>query len=577
VTLAGSGNDTGGGSIASYTWTQTAGPTVSLSSATTAAPTFTAPTGAASVTLTFSLTVIDNGGLGSSADTVNISVQAGVTITGTVTFARIPFKAIPLTGLDYLNAQQNPARLITVEAINAGNSTVVSTATTDTNGNYSMLVPGSTSLAMRARAEMVSSPSYQFVVRDVDNSAEPYTYTGSAFNSGSGTFANLDIPSGWSTLGSSTGERASAPFAILDTVYKAYNLILSVAPTATFPVLTLDWAPSNPGGQTFYDNDGGGDNRRINLAGEVDVDTDEFDQHVIAHEFGHYIEDRFSRSDSLGGVHAAGDRLDMRVAFGEGFGYAFACMVLNDSVPRDSFGNGQSQDGFFSVETNNASPNPGWYNEGTAQEILWDVFDNNADAADNVALGFDPIWQVLISDQKTTPANTSIFPFITALKLQNASLATAIDSIVSNKGIVSASMDAYGTTETDNAGVANPGVLPIYAPIGIGSGPVTVRSTANFGTENKLGNHRHLRLDVSSTSNVRITAVSGTQGRDVDIYVLKQGATVIAGEAFGDEDFTTTLQPGTYVLDTYDCDNAGCGNDPPSPAAVDITVTITPN
>ena len=65
-------------------------------------------------------------------------------------------------------------------------------------------------------------------------------------------------------------------------------------------------------------------------------DTDEFDQHVIAHEFGHYIENNFSRADNIGGSHGLGDKLDPRVAFGEGFGYAFAAIVLNDPVARDS-------------------------------------------------------------------------------------------------------------------------------------------------------------------------------------------------------------------------------------------------
>ena len=40
---------------------------------------------------------------------------------------------------------------------------------------------------------------------------------------------------------------------------------------------------------------------KIVLTAEVGTDTDEFDQHVIAHEFGHYIEHNFSRADNIGG------------------------------------------------------------------------------------------------------------------------------------------------------------------------------------------------------------------------------------------------------------------------------------
>ena len=62
------------GTIESYSWTQTAGPSVTLSGADSATPTFTAPdVGADGDTLTFELTVTDNDGA-TSTDTVNIVV-----------------------------------------------------------------------------------------------------------------------------------------------------------------------------------------------------------------------------------------------------------------------------------------------------------------------------------------------------------------------------------------------------------------------------------------------------------------------------------------------------------------------
>ncbi len=76
VTLDGSGTDDDG-TIASYAWTQPSGTTVSLSSTTTAAPTFTAPD--AATDLVFSLIVTDNDGAVSAADTVTIFVNAPIT------------------------------------------------------------------------------------------------------------------------------------------------------------------------------------------------------------------------------------------------------------------------------------------------------------------------------------------------------------------------------------------------------------------------------------------------------------------------------------------------------------------
>jgi K319-like protein len=51
---------TPGATITSYSWTQTAGPAVSLTGANTVTPTFVAPTVTAQTELAFSLTVTDS-------------------------------------------------------------------------------------------------------------------------------------------------------------------------------------------------------------------------------------------------------------------------------------------------------------------------------------------------------------------------------------------------------------------------------------------------------------------------------------------------------------------------------------
>ena len=76
VTLDGSGSTDPEGDTLSYSWKQRAGSSVTLSSATVASPTFTAPLSA--TTLTFRLTVTDSHGL-SDTDTVDIVVNRAPT------------------------------------------------------------------------------------------------------------------------------------------------------------------------------------------------------------------------------------------------------------------------------------------------------------------------------------------------------------------------------------------------------------------------------------------------------------------------------------------------------------------
>jgi len=83
VTLAGSGIDSDG-TIASYLWTQTAGPAVALVNANGATSTFTAPQVTADTVLAFQLTVTDNNGATATATTtVTVANVKGVDLVVT--------------------------------------------------------------------------------------------------------------------------------------------------------------------------------------------------------------------------------------------------------------------------------------------------------------------------------------------------------------------------------------------------------------------------------------------------------------------------------------------------------------
>jgi hypothetical protein len=588
------------GSVASYAWTQTAGTAVTLTGGTTALPTFPAPTVTTATTLTFSLIVTDNRGGVSVADTVNVVVNAplaGTTnVAGTITFVRIP--TTETTGLNYAAPQNRPARGVLVRAVNTNNQAVLATGTTVNDGSYVLNVAKTTPIRIEVVSQMTKTgalPNWNFRVQNGVPGDAPYVYTDNVtFDSSAAGAHDVNIPSGFNTTGTVTGTRASAPFAVLDTIYQGVQTILGAAPTTNFPTLVLDWEATNPAGETFFTitpvNNVPVQN--IVLSAEVAADTDEFDQHVIAHEFGHYIEHNYSRADNIGGGHGLGDKLDIRTAFGEGFGYAFAAIVLNDPVAKDTAVQaGTRFTSRFDVDDNppagSSDSNGCWCSESSVWSILWDVYDSGAEANDAVALGFTPIWSVLTNAQKNTPALTSIFSFIAALKAANTTSASAIDTLVATQNITSSNIDEFGSTET-HAPIAPPTIasiaaLPVYTNATVGGGAVVVQNVNDAGLYNKVGNHRFVRFTVPSSQLVTITLTTSNPAADADpdFVLFRNGVSLLpfpAGQS-GDPGIETTqinLQPATYVLDVYDCAN-GCESNPVEGTPGDYALTVTIN
>lgn len=157
VTLNGTGSFTGQGQnepdqTLNYAWTQTGGPNVNLSSTSAASPAFTAPTlaaGDADLALTFSLIVTDDLGLSSTADSVTITVVAGLpvvlsggpdAITGTEPFTVIATFAKPVTGFDSLT-NDVIATNGSISAITGGPSVYTLTIVPTGSGDVSIFIP----------------------------------------------------------------------------------------------------------------------------------------------------------------------------------------------------------------------------------------------------------------------------------------------------------------------------------------------------------------------------------------------------------------------------------------------------
>jgi len=507
------------------------------------------------------------GNTATASRTVNVVVSGGfVTISGVVTYDKVPSNS-DYIGLDYNNITQEYVKSVVIEAID-GSNTPIAFTTTNALGQYSLSVPADTAVKIRVSAKMLQAgtPNWDVKVVDNTNSNALYVMEGSLVSSGlTDSQRNLHAPSGWS--GSAyTSIRVAAPFAIVDSVYSAMNRVLSADANTVFPPLTVNWSVNNVPSNTMNVSVGqigtshySGSN--LYILGDADNDTDEYDDHVVTHEWGHYYEDKFSRSDNIGGSHSGDDHLDIRVAFGEGWGNAFAAMALDDPIYFDTLDASQASGFFFDIESG-TSTTKGWYSESSIERILYDIYDQADDGSDSLSFGFGPIHQVFTGAEKTTGAFTSIFTFIDALKDENGADAGTIDTIVSSENIATIT-DIFGTGRT-NLESAYP-----YKDLTIGSS-VAITLSDQFGSYNKLSNRKYIKFTIATagTYTIRVAQTNGTNS-DPDFYLFDTSPfnriSVSEGTAAGVEQKSVTLEVGEYLLDVADFKNV---------SNVQLTVTI---
>ncbi len=519
---------------------------------------YTAPTTTTNLTDTCTATVSDAAGnevtTSFTANVTGVATPTSVTISGKITFDLVPLNTVT-NGLDYNATVITPSRGVTVQAVNSAN-TVLATDVTDENGDYSVDVDLNTDVRIRALSEMISTTGAQWDVKVVSNdSNDIYAIQGSLTSSGTtNSTRNLRARSGWGGT-SYTGNRAAAPFAILDSIYKAVDKFAAVDPDIIFPPLFVDWGPDNNEG-SFYSQG------RITILGDENNDTDEYDDHVVVHEWGHYFEDQLSRADSIGGQHSITSRLDPRVAFGEGFGNALSGMILDDPFYRDSNGTQQASGFSVNVESNNNS-NSGWFNEGSVQSILYDLYDSDDDGSDSVSLGLGPIYELLVNPAYTgADYFTTIFLFADQFKADNPGDAAALDALLSAQSIDGTGPNGAGETNDGNVGGISR-VLPVYNTISQGQ-TITICSVDDAGEYNKLGIRAYIEFTPTATGNytLNMTKTSGPAARDPDFNIFDSGTLVAQGRDDSTtnqlEELTTQLTGGTkYIIDAFDWQNIG--------------------
>jgi hypothetical protein len=273
--------------------------------------------------------------------------------------------------------------------------------------------------------------------------------------------AEADVNLGTALTAVADGDVLGAAFNILDQLYEA-NVYLraQIGGFTSAPKVLAYWERGyNP--NSYFGSTSGlsfylpGYSRLFILGGQDgdlnSSDTDHFDNSVIIHEYGHFLEDALFNSDSPGGSHNGNKIIDPRLAWSEGWGDFFQAAVLYgaSSTPyyTDTMGNDDgTTDMYFhtSLETPPlsggactglgdcpAGAGEGNFREFSVARLLWDSVDSTSDTqfsyTDNLSGKFSQIWGVLVSG--TNGFNDPVFAFRNAghLHLGLSALYTSTD------------------------------------------------------------------------------------------------------------------------------------------------------
>lgn len=436
------------------------------------------------------LTACGGGGSSSPDGGPDIPVENPVTLSGQISFDRVPHQSDGV-GLDYSSTYSAPARWVEVVALDADNNELAS-AQTDSQGRYQLQVPPNSIFHLEALARSVreqTSLRWDVEVRNGRASGDPvYRLIGDELNSGSqNLIIDLHAASGWD--GSSYSEvRSAAPFAILDSVGEIHRRMLDSGVELNLGSLDMFWSTANQNG-SFYRTD----SKSIEIAGRENRDTDEFDEHVIIHEWWHYFEHQISRGDVIGGSHSLTVPLELRTAFSEGFGNAWASIILEDPLYRDANGAQQSNGFTLDVEDGVLS-DPGWHNEGSVHQVIYDLMDSANEAGDFLALDLGELLSLLMSpDYRQQPGLTGIHSFGTVLANQLPDAENSFSLLLDAMEIQGRGYFASAETgQPDNLNYA----LPIYREMRPDDPPLEFCVHNQTGEYNRVQNRQLVRLVV---------------------------------------------------------------------------------
>ena len=350
-----------------------------------------------------------------------------VTLTGSVT-AVAPTVDTTSGAHNYAATRSFTVKGVVVELLDRdANGAVLRDTNTDTAGRYSFAgLDAGRNVTVRVKAQLsktratgaTTGAQWNLAVRDNTSTSSPkamYVLDSAPVTTIAAGTQTADIVAslGFTADGTAGPDaaRQSAPFSILEIAYSAMTKIEATDPNVVFPEVNFYWSPKNVGtngnkelGQidTSHYADSG-TLAGVFILGKADVDTDEFDQGVIGHEFGHWLQSVLSSSDNPGGSHATTEFKDASLAYGEGYGTAVGGLLSGSPFYIDTSGVKQSGGGVTNLDLPTAAGvRKGFYSEESVQHVMYQIGKRH---------GFTAFWRA-VSAMRADHYSSTVFAFL---------------------------------------------------------------------------------------------------------------------------------------------------------------------
>jgi hypothetical protein len=464
------------------------------------------------------------------------------------TFAQRPGQAlfqkveVLESGLDPNRTTLVPIRGARVEVWDPRTEQALSVSEPDDDGMFTLVVPDRGGLKVRVLSRLRAGD-----IRVLDNMAGGQIYS---------LTDDIGNPRDTTRIELIDTTRQAGAFNILDNIQRANAQVALSDPQFTPPPLTIYWSEKNNESVLLRLTNGELRSTFFKLStntayilGDRNIDSDEFDDSVILHEYAHMLAARFSRDDSPGGPHTVGDYLDPRLAWSEGWANFFSSAVRGTSLYIDSKGPGIPSLRYDLEEDIPPNDRPGYWSEASVSGLLWDLLDENQDNVDTAQFPFSAIWAAFTDLRNVRYVYLPFF--LETFLARNPGFSDALRAMVIRRGNIDFQPDVRPSV-----------AYPFPKPIAVGE-TVVDNYVDSFTTKRwNLASSSHFWSFSTTTGGVvtitltidGLGAANNPNANDLDLYLLdgngkrlelsRRGLNgqpeVIAG---------LRLNPGTYYVE----------------------------